>query len=132
MTVIETVETKELVCSKSYLGTYPGTTTHGLTFENGTDAYLSNKSSAYLIFRTSNSTRGGIHTDGRWIIGDVTPVTNCILTLNSTTQAFRPPSMTTAQKNAIGTPSAGMVVYDASLNKLCVYTGAAWETITSA
>jgi hypothetical protein len=48
----------------------------------------------------------------------------------STTQGFQPPTMTTAQKNAISGPVAGLIVYDTTLNKLCVYT-TAWETITS-
>jgi len=43
-----------------------------------------------------------------------------------------PPRMTTTQKNAVASPTAGMVVYDSTLNKLAVYTGAAWEAITSA
>jgi hypothetical protein len=51
--------------------------------------------------------------------------------MNSTTKGFLPPRMTTAQKNAIGTPAEGLIVYDTTLSKLCVYTGAAWETITS-
>lgn len=52
--------------------------------------------------------------------------------LTSTTQAFLPPRMTTAQKTDIAPPTAGMVVYDTTINKLCVYTGAKWETMTSA
>ena len=63
-------------------------------------------------------------------IGTPTPNTNAILDIMSTTKAFIPPRMTTIQKNAI-TPTAGMVVYDITLNKLCVYT-TTWETITSA
>lgn len=50
--------------------------------------------------------------------------------INSTTQGFLPPRMTTVQKNAIATPAAGLVVFDTTLNKLCVYT-TAWQTITS-
>ena len=38
-------------------------------------------------------------------------------------------NFTTVQKNAL-TGVAGMIVYDTTLNKLCVYT-TAWETITS-
>jgi hypothetical protein len=53
------------------------------------------------------------------------------VTINSTTRGFLPPRMTTAQKNAIATPAAGLMVYDTTLNKLCVRTAAAWETITS-
>jgi hypothetical protein len=53
------------------------------------------------------------------------------LQVDSTTQGFLPPRMTTTQKNAITTPATGLVLYDTTLNKLCVYTGSAWETITS-
>lgn len=53
------------------------------------------------------------------------------LALNSTTSGFLPPRMTTAQKNAIASPAAGLVVYDTTLNKLCVRTASSWETITS-
>jgi hypothetical protein len=54
------------------------------------------------------------------------------LQVDSTVQGFLPPRMTTAQKNAIASPAAGLVIYDTGLNKLCVYTGATWQTITSA
>lgn len=53
------------------------------------------------------------------------------LGVSSTTQGFLPPRMTTTQKNAISSPTEGLMVYDLTLHKLCVYTGSAWETITS-
>ena len=56
---------------------------------------------------------------------------NSILTLNSTSKGFLPPRMTTAQKTAIATPATGLVVYDTTLNKLAVFTGVNWETVTS-
>ena len=40
-------------------------------------------------------------------------------------------NVTTAQKTAIVAPKAGQVVFDTTLAKLCVYSGAAWQTITS-
>jgi len=64
-------------------------------------------------------------------IGTDTPNVSAKLDVNSTTQGFLPPVMTTAQKTAIGSPSKGLIVFDSSLNKLCVYSGTAWETITS-
>lgn len=39
-------------------------------------------------------------------------------------------NVTTAEKNAL-TPSAGWVVFDTTLGKLCVYNGTAWQTVTS-
>jgi len=38
--------------------------------------------------------------------------------------------VTTLEKLALA-PSAGWVVFDTTLNKLCVYSGTAWQTITS-
>jgi len=74
-------------------------------------------------------------THGRWygslLLGTTTNAASSILTMESTTQGFLPPRMTTTQKNAIASPATGLVVYDTTLNKLAVYTGAAWETITS-
>lgn len=58
------------------------------------------------------------------------PDTSAILELDSTTRGFLPSRMTTAQKNAIPSPSEGLVVYDTDLQKLCLYTNT-WETITS-
>jgi hypothetical protein len=59
-----------------------------------------------------------------------TAIPSAKLALNSTTSGFLPPRMTTSQKTAIASPAAGLVVYDTTLNKLCVYT-TTWETITS-
>ncbi len=54
-----------------------------------------------------------------------------VLELASTTKGLLLPRMTTVQKNAISGPVAGLVIYDTDLNKICVYTGAGWETVTS-
>jgi hypothetical protein len=39
--------------------------------------------------------------------------------------------MTTTQKNAIATPAVGLIIFDVTLNKLCVRGASAWETVTS-
>jgi hypothetical protein len=74
-------------------------------------------------------------TFGRWygslLLGTTTNEASSILTMESTTQGFLPPRMTTTQKNAIASPATGLVVYDNTLNKLSVFTGLVWETITS-
>ena len=53
------------------------------------------------------------------------------LDVQSTTSGVRFPNMTTAQKNAISGPQAGTIVFDTTLSKLSVYSGTAWETVTS-
>jgi len=80
--------------------------------------------SANLVFSASPVFSGSVG------IG-ATPAASAVLDAQSTTQGVRFPNMTTTQKNAIGTPVAGLVVFDTTLVKLCVYTGTAWQTITS-
>jgi hypothetical protein len=48
------------------------------------------------------------------------------LQVDSTTQGFLPPRMTTTQKLAIGTPAAGLMVYDTTLNQMSYYNGTLW------
>ena len=64
-------------------------------------------------------------------IGTTTPSASAILDAQSTTKGVRMPNMTTTQKNAIASPAAGLMVFDTTLAKLCVYSGSAWQTITS-
>lgn len=68
---------------------------------------------------------------GRFTIGGA-PQTSAQITMTSTTRGFLPPRMTTTQKNAISSPATGLVVFDTTLNKLCVRVPGAWQTITSA
>lgn len=64
-------------------------------------------------------------------IGTTSPNASAILDAQSTTKGVRMPNMTTTQKNAISSPAAGLMVFDTTLAKLCVYSGSAWQTITS-
>jgi hypothetical protein len=85
-----------------------------------------------LVTPNTNDKHYGIQTtSGGAYINTTTPQASACLQADSTTQGLLPPRMTTTQKNAIASPAAGLMVYDTNLNKLCVYTGAGWETITS-
>lgn len=52
-----------------------------------------------------------------------------ILDTASTTKGFLPPRMTTAQRDAISTPPAGLVIYNTSTNVLNFYNGSAWGAV---
>jgi hypothetical protein len=72
-----------------------------------------------------------IDSSGNVGIGTSSPNASAILDAQSTTKGVRMPNMTTTQKNAISSPAAGLMVFDTTLAKLCVYSGSAWQTITS-
>lgn len=84
---------------------------------------------SYLFAQTADSYLNG---SGNLGIGTTTPDASAKVDITSTTGGFLPPRMTTTQKNAISTPATGLVVFDTTLAKLCVYTGSAWETVISA
>jgi hypothetical protein len=110
---------------RDYLGALPSTafgiSTIGDFFIQGDPSVAAGVPTYTRLVTVKNNGNVGIGT---------IPNANAILDVVSTTKAFIPPRMTTMQKNAIASPTAGMVVFDSSLAKLCVYT-TAWETITS-
>jgi len=66
------------------------------------------------------------------VIGDeCTPPldASALLTLNSTTQGFLVPRLTTAQVNAISLPIEGLLVYNATEHTFWFYDGTVWTPI---
>ena len=133
------------VSKNGTVGTTPGIDFSGTTTGDSSTVYTSGRiytqfdgtsfPTARLTLATP--TGDGTFTDvlslknGNVGIGTTSPNANALLDVTSTTKAFMPPRMTTTQKNAIASPTAGMVVYDSTLNKLCVRAASAWETVTS-
>jgi hypothetical protein len=122
-----------------------------LTFTNGTNTdYLYLDNNGFGLFSGASATGNGFYIRGNNIIdfyinssialrldstgslnvGSSSANSTAVLQADSTSKGFLPPRMTTTQKNAISSPAAGLMVYDTTLNKLCVFT-TAWETITS-
>jgi hypothetical protein len=86
-------------------------------------------SSANIISLTDGQSNAAIYgsgTAGTFAIGSKTTDASAVLNLPSTTKGFLPPSMTTTQKNAISSPTAGLTVYDNVLNQLYTYNGSSW------
>jgi len=65
-------------------------------------------------------------TTGAGGFGTATPAASAQLEVASTSKGFLPPRLTTAERDAIGSPAAGLVLYNATTNKLQVRTDAAW------
>lgn len=81
----------------------------------------------------SSSSKFNINRSGQVLIGGAinTAAASGIVEIKSTTQGFLPPRMTSTQRDAISSPAEGLMIYNTTTHKLNVYTGSAWETITS-
>ncbi len=98
---------------------------------NNTGTSIATDSYNVLIADGAGTSRLHINSSGEASLGS-TPVSKLALDIPSTTKAFRPPAMTTAQRDAIASPPTGGMIYNTTTNKLNVYTGSAWEAVTSA
>jgi len=83
-----------------------------------------------LVLKTFKNSVGLIEAvrvnhDGAIGIG-TTPNANAILDVASTTKAFMPPRMTTTQRDAIASPTEGMVVWNITTHAPSWYDGTNW------
>jgi hypothetical protein len=67
--------------------------------------------------------------NGRVGVGTVSPNAAALLDVSSTTKGFLPPRMTTAERDAISSPPAGLVIYNTSTNVLNFYNGSVWGAV---
>jgi hypothetical protein len=104
---------------------YIGAVTTGVGQNGNNLVFASNANGQAAVERMRIESSGNIG------IGTASPNASAILDVQSTTKGVRMPNMTTTQKNAIASPAAGLMVFDTTLSKLCVYSGAAWQSITS-
>jgi hypothetical protein len=91
------------------------------------DAYSSNSP---LLLQTDGTTRIFVDdTTGTVGIGTVSPESSSILELNSSSQGFLPPRLTTSQIQAITSPVEGLVVYNSDTKELNLYDGSQWANM---
>jgi len=93
--------------------------------------YFVASGSYYPTFYSNGSEAMRLDTTGSLGIGATSINASAKVQIDSTTKGFLPPRMTTAQKASISSPATGLMVFDTTLAKLCVFTGSVWETVTS-
>ncbi|HVX00741.1 MAG TPA: hypothetical protein VHA52_09960 [Candidatus Babeliaceae bacterium] len=62
--------------------------------------------------------------------GKTVPV-SAAFAISSTGGGFLPPSMTTAQINALKAPTGGLTAYNSTTNTMSVYNGTTWQTLAT-
>jgi hypothetical protein len=95
------------------------------------DIAIGTADAKFLILATNATERLRVSATGEVGIGTTSPSTKALLEISSTTKGFLPPRMTTAQRDAITSVPAGLMIYNTSTNKLNFYNGTAWEAVTS-
>jgi hypothetical protein len=96
---------------------------------SGWSGYRSKSDNSGILELQSNGSTG-IKLDTNLNVGIGTSANpSAILDIQSTTKGVRLPNMTTTQKDAISNPPVGLIVFDITLAKICVYSGIAWQTI---
>jgi len=104
----------------------------GRSHTTGTNNIFIGNNSAGVSNTESNRTWiGNSSTTSTWLAGNLllgttTDIASSKLTVESTTQGFLPPRMTTTQKNAISSPATGLMVFDITLNQVSYYNGTTW------
>jgi len=63
------------------------------------------------------------------VIGASTPNPKAALDIQSTTQGFLPPRMTSAARDAIASPPHSLIVYNTSTNAINLHNGTAWGNV---
>jgi hypothetical protein len=106
-----------------------GTTAYGM-YSNLTGANTNNYG-LYVNVTTATNQYAIVTSSGRSGFGTITPSDKAIVEMASTTQGFLLPRMTKAQRDAITSPPAGLMVYQTDNTPgLRVYNGTNWMRYT--
>ena len=99
-----------------------GNASSSIYFDTNTDVIFRSGTGSALTTMT-------IKANGNIGIGTTSPNANAILDVSSTSKAFMPPRMTTVQRDAIASPTAGMVIYNTTTNVLNFHNGTTWGSV---
>jgi len=108
----------------------------GLVIYNSTTntLQLANNNSLWfdVVNATTNAVTSGVSSStGKVGVGTNSPDANAVLDVSSTTKGVLLPRMTTAEINAIATPTNGLMAYNTTLNKLCIFENSTWQQVTT-
>ncbi len=91
------------------------------------DIMIGTNDSFGLQLETNNQARVIIDPSGRVDIGPGTVQTTALLQMNSTNRGFLMPRLTTAQRNSIAAPAAGLQIYNVDTGGFDFYSGGQWR-----
>lgn len=128
-----------LIGYESQEGTISGTGTYAVNFRAqmspsgytnvfGFQSLINAGTNRYGLYLNGTANN---YMNGSLGIGTLTPDASAFLQISSTTKGVLFPQMTTTQINAISSPANGLLVYNTTLNKLCIYESGSWKQMTT-
>ncbi len=115
-------------------GNYNGAGRWGLFMESQVLGFgvpaLPNKRFQWLTYNDNSSiaaTLMALSQDGQLSIGTATPDASAALEVASTTKGLLPPRLSRSQRDALGSPATGLLIYNTTTNRLNAWNGTAWE-----
>ncbi|MDP1814431.1 MAG: hypothetical protein Q8K92_08280 [Leadbetterella sp.] len=100
----------------------------GATANYGFRGQIPSGTSRWNLFMDGTASN---HLGGSTGIGTASIDPSALLHVSSTTQGVLITRGTSTQINAIASPANGLMVYNTTLNKLCVYENGAWKQVTT-
>lgn len=110
---------------RGYLGSYSGAATD-VDFGTG-----SGNTTGNLHLTIQTTPKMTLHSSGNVGIGTTAPDASALLDMSSTSRGLLIPRMTSAQRTAIISPAAGLMVYETTSSSFWFYNGTAWTQIGS-
>ena len=108
-----------------------GDITITLTADAGTLTGTTLKSTVTASSLTSVGTLTNTMINGKLVVGASSAASaSALLEANSTSQGFLPPRMTKSQRDAINSPSAGLMIWNNSNLQIEVYNGTVWVNMS--
>ena len=119
----------------------PGASDNAIVINNGgyikygTTVLVRGSATSYSVLDSSYTSKflltwGGassfFNTGGNYIFNGITANASAMVQIDSTTQGFLPPRMTTVQRDAIASPATGLSVYNTTTLANNTYNGTAW------
>lgn len=110
---------------------FDGSTDITITADAGTLTGTTLNSTVINSSLTSVGTLTNTIINGKLVVGSSSPVSaSAVLEANSTTKGFLPPRMTTTQRDAILSPTTGLVIFNITTNGLEVKSSNGWVLLT--
>lgn len=127
VTFVNTGTTSKIVTGYGFYSTAI-TQSGGASIDNLYGAYLSDWSSysanSYNLYSAGATARNYI--EGKLGVGVTANDAAAKVQIDSTTQGFLPPRMTTTQRDAISAPPRGLQIYNTTTDQMNYYNGTSW------